>query len=34
MANLTGPISVASSLMEPMYFYKELVRKKMKLTNL
>ncbi|BAQ13454.1 putative methylcobalamin:coenzyme M methyltransferase [Clostridium botulinum] len=28
MANLTGPISVASSLMEPMYFYKELVRKK------
>ncbi len=34
MANLTGPISVASSLMEPMYFYKELVRKKMKPTNL
>lgn len=22
MANLTGPISVASSLMEPMYFIK------------
>lgn len=28
MANLTGPVSVASSLMEPVYFYKELVRKK------
>lgn len=28
MANLTGPVSVASSLMEPMCFYKELFKKK------
>ncbi|CAB1245034.1 methylcobamide:CoM methyltransferase MtbA [Clostridium sp. MT-14] len=27
MANLTGPISVASSLMEPEIFYKEIIRK-------
>lgn len=28
VANLTGPVSVASSLMEPVDYYKELLRKK------
>lgn len=28
MANLTGPISTASSLMEPEIFYKDLIKKK------
>ncbi|MHC6179905.1 methylcobamide:CoM methyltransferase MtbA [Clostridium sp. JNZ X4-2] len=28
MANLTGPVSTASSLMEPEIFYKDLIRKK------
>lgn len=27
VANLTGPVSLASSLMEPMIYYKELVKK-------
>ncbi len=28
VANITGPISLASSIMDPIVFYKELVRKK------
>lgn len=28
VANITGPISLASSIMDPIIFYKELVRKK------
>ncbi|MBD8047303.1 MAG: MtaA/CmuA family methyltransferase [Clostridium argentinense] len=30
VANITGPISLASSIMDPIVFYKELVRKKEK----